>query len=253
MKVGVDYTVDPAVDNNPTDAEPDFVKFLVMYKDDTDGAEHIKSEKWHFVDKLHETNEILRNLNVTLLDNELGFRLSASPKHYLALNSWTNAKAAQVQPELDYDNLICTGFIKTDHRLKVVVKITDKENRIRTINIPNAEYWYSPDDQTVIGIDDAGELLYNAISVFRDDSDVLRQVLAAALVWYGVQRQAVEIPIKQLGRYVELGSMLTKINTSFSRESVRTVVTSRELDFENDRTIIKTGYFDLAFQTLAVV
>lgn len=251
MQSGIDYTVSPPVDNNPDDAEPDFVKFMVMIKDDTEGDVHSKSDKYHFVDKLHDSNKALNNISVTLLDNELGFRLGATPKHYLALNNWNANGPTQVEPELDYEKLICTGFIKTDHKLKVVVRFTDRDVRIRTIQISGAEYWYSPNDQTVIGIDTDGDLIYNAVSVFRDDSDTLRSVAALAYIWYGKTRQAVEIPIKQLGRYVELGSLLTKINTAFSNESVRTVVTSRELDYRNDRTVIKTGYFDLDFQTLA--
>src|SRR6185503_19045521 len=82
-----------------------------------------------------------------------------------------------------------------------------------TIDVPECEYWYAPAKVTVCGIDEDGKLQYvhAGNESVRDDRLKLAAVLAFALAWYGKDRQAVEIPIKQVGKFIGIGSVLKDI------------------------------------------
>jgi hypothetical protein len=256
LRVDFDYTLNPPKDNTVAGTEDEWMLPLVWMFDAYSGPNHTRDNKWHAVWKQHATNQDLKNITVHLLDNELGFRLEVSPKHYLALNHWTGAQQGSVEPEIDYTTLAITAAFKTDQRQKIVMYNQSGQTeamKTLTLTIEHAECWLAASPDTPVGIDTKGNpLLINGDNlILRNDVSLLKAVAALASAWYGVKRQAVEIPIHSVGMYCELGTLLTSISSIYQRESVHTVVTRRHVDFKSRQTVISTGYHEMDFAQFA--
>jgi hypothetical protein len=252
---GMDYTVNPIVNNNVDNDEPDYVPMFAAIKDTRDGTLHTRDNKWHDVHKLHAANPMLHDMHVQPLDNELGIKMSAHPNHYMALDLWSSAAgASQTLPEFSYTTLLVTAMVETWQRQQIIMKNpTATENtKTKVLFVDNAEFWHCLPN-AAIGIDKNGALqtIHPANRFVRNDLELLQAVSATASAWYFVKRQAVSIPIRQLGLFVALGSMLRSISTINGVEQVRTVVSSIEMDFKTNTTTIATAYNELDFASFA--
>jgi hypothetical protein len=145
-------------------------------------------------------------------------------------------------------------MVETWQRQQIIMKNpTATENtKTKVLFVDNAEFWHCLPN-AAIGIDKNGALqtIHPANRFVRNDLELLQAVSATASAWYFVKRQAVSIPIRQLGLFVALGSMLRSISTINGVEQVRTVVSSIEMDFKTNTTTIATAYNELDFASFA--
>ena len=256
LLVGYDYSVSPPTTTLADDSDPGFqsMKVFVRYAWGVDVVNITGNnnpvvavnEKWAYVDQISAVMPAVPNSGFHPLENEIGFQLNTSYNHLFALKDWAGALDGTKDPKLDYHRLACTVFIETDQKLQVVYRSplsTVEPKRTMVIEVPDVEYWYAQ-PETVIDINDDGQLVLipKDNQILRDDSDVLRAVAAKARAWYMGRRQAVQIPINDIGIFVPIGTMLTAINSVYGRDPVRTCVTARKIDFDSRTTVIETGF-----------
>ena len=239
------YQTSPITDSTEPGSEPEFRPILVAIKDSFDGAGHKATNKWIRADRLGSSQSGLHNLNVSVLDKDMGIRITCHPHHYLAGNEWDAMDATTVWPEIDWTQLLITACFTTDVRQEIVITLAESgENaKKKIIDVPAAEHWRII-PETVVDIDNDGALVrvHADNLVVRDDIEILKAYAAFAQTWYGTQRQAVTIPIQTLGQFVELGTYLTGISNAYMWLPVGTVVTGIEWDFAAPTTTISTGH-----------
>lgn len=271
---GKRYDTFPITDENEPDTQPEFVPSFVLWFDVRDTETHDKTDRWHLLDNCESVeHEDLKNIGFRVLDKQLGIELTAKPNHLVAYENFMdpidhpgseNAQASGTSPALAYEDLMYVGFFETDQRLKLSCPTTiagalfginpQEMPKKLTIDVPECEYWYSP-TCTPCGISDDGNLQFVAEGnqVIRDDRLKMLAILVFALAWYSKDRQATQINIKQVGKFVELGTVIDSIDfipaDGVLSQPVNTVVTSRNIDFKAGTTTITTGYQNLDVKT----
>lgn len=256
---GLDYSQD-AIPVNTNEYELERRPLLVCVKWAGYADEEAK-QKWAPIDRLAEVDDTLQNGHYRPLDNELGVEVRFSPRHYLGKNHFdpTEDGPSLSDPVVDWETLLVTATVQADDPPMIVLERQGGDppevERVLRIDVPGAEYWYV-NPRTVVDIDYRGErVLYldgaaesNAdLRWIRKDKDKLEAVASFAAAWYGPRRQAIQIPIRQLGVFVPLGSLLTDIRGFFGLEPVRTPVTSVTWDCQADLTLIATGYTEIDY------
>lgn len=252
FKKGIDYSVSPPEDNNPENVEPSFHAMACYYFDDVDGELHTKDDKFHKLEDLDVSNEDLKGCSFGPLDNDFGFVVHSSPNHYVANNDgWDGAAATKTEPELDYTKFLFVAMFDTDKRQQIVLRADSDNGRKLVVDVDAARYIYAA-PQTCVGLDQDGQRLeiHADNEVLEDDQELLEAVASQVLAWYGRKRQAIEIPIRQIGYFVDLGAMLTSVNFFQVQEPINTPITSIECDFLRGETIVKTSYSELDFVSL---
>lgn len=265
-------------DENEPGTQPEYVPCFAFFHDIYRGELHLPSRRWVMLDKASQDNKKLKDCGLKTLDKELGFEVTCTPNHFLGLNHFippggseianANATERSDYPEIDYETICFTGMFESDQRVRFAVKTRTKKTsssnkkRIKeaefpkklVIEVPECEFWWAS-KTCVCGIDEKGQLLtvHPQNKIIRDDRPKLAAVLAFALAWYGEDRQAVEIPIKEVGMFVQLGHLVNDINMAPKNAinvPVKTVVTSRSINFRTGTTVLRTGYQNLDVKTL---
>jgi len=185
--------------------------------------------------------------HVRMIDSDRGFCLKPSVNHIFGSGSYTYEELSDNdEPQYNYNTLVATVAIETDYKIKEVVTNSGGPEIERTLvlDVHDAEYWYIVPG-TVTGVEN-GELVRDVSgTTVRDDRDKLGAVAALARAWYGESRAAVSLTVKKLANIVTLGSIITEVSSSWHREAINTVATSRRRDYINATTTIDTGYSDL--------
>lgn len=246
FRVGVDYSQANTPDENPDGAEPDYVPFMAIVKDDyDDNPEHESTGFFYLMDKLDTAGEGCHAVHVRPLDNELGAEWTGSPRHQFAGADFIDPEAEH-QPFFDWRSVIITAVLVLDVRPAITLENLDgnpmTSGRTLYIDMPSVQTWYVAPG-TVVDVREGELVPYGGESQYvRNDIEKLRATAAYAQAWYGVRRQAVTIPINMLGIFVNIGTLLTEIANAWMKEPVNTCVTGIEMDMVNGRTIIETGW-----------
>jgi hypothetical protein len=259
LREQTDYSIgsEPG-DLNPLLDDKEFQPLIVIIKDIDNLGEptHEPDGKYHLIEKLHQTNQELKDIgSVTPLDKTMGVKLSVNPNHYLALGYWGAAEPSTDTAELNWEELIVTAAYKSDARQRIVLygQPQSETENVLTITLDHAQYWVA-DKQTVVGVTTTGSLQHISeeapMWILRNDLTKLQATASLCSAWYGRQRQACTIPIKQIGVYVSLGALLTSITSAYNSEQIYTVVTGRKIDYQGSTTSIVTGYSDLDFERI---
>jgi len=224
LREGTDYSTDPPTEEHDGDMQPDLLPPAVWVRATVtpdsvwwepemgDGS----GDEAHFVpvDKL--------GIGVSVLRSEWGVHLSASPNHLLANNHLSvegdGIKGSENPPLYDYDDLIATIAIETDHRLTIEKAIPDAlpTGGIKTIEVPDAEMWVLA-PHTVLTADPESRHGYRtsgpSLRVLRNDVERLRMIMCGALARYWHERSRVSITHAGLRAYTDLlGHILTTID-----------------------------------------
>ena len=252
---GVDYSVSPPKNELEDDEallhDPEYVP-LAVYVGNPD-PEALRALR---VDKANSINETVPNAHVTPLDRFRGFKLKSSYNHAYALNHFDGATPDDDKPAADYSTLIAIAFFETDQRPRIVLDNedlgTDPTDMVRQlfITVPWAEYWYVTPKCSTPGFDfyDDGNP-----RLIRDGKPALETVAAYCRIWYGKQRQAVQIPVKEIDDWAPLGSVITGITGVNLDETIpiNTIVSALHFDFApkkgQRRTVVETGWNNLDF------
>jgi len=126
--------------------------------------------------------------------------------------------------------------------------------KVLVLPIHDAELWYIAPN-TVLGVTD-GKLdqytsgsLSNGGGLLRDDRLRLIIIADSAIAWYGRDRSAVSIALQGLQVVAPVGGILNKVSGAWQADSIGTIITSRTWDWERNRTILETDYWQLNIAT----
>ena len=265
---GVDYSKNPPVRFHVAKTEPDLRRPFALIDDLADSPEHDATNQLHFV---HRTAQAIPgggripSASVRILDHQFGFHLVMNPNHSYGLDHFMDvgvnfldgAKVSNHSSVFDYFTLKFIGFFEIDRFVEVrqLISGASDAGKKLTIRVPGAEFWFVASG-SIIDLDKDGvQVVYGGPDFLRDDRDLLEAVMAFVLAWYGVERNAVQMPFKKMGLFVPLGAMLLSINTGVISQPVRTVVTRRRINYRAGTTVIETGWnaqdFAPSFQRLA--
>lgn len=251
FEVGVDYTDSDFLSANPTNSEPEYVPLIAFIYDNREHTvNHVITNQYYLMDKL-DSIEGCHGVHVRPLDNQLGVEWTHTPRHYFASASdWEDSgiapAATETSPEFDWRQVGVTGVFALDIHPTITLENMDGDGldsgRTLIIDVPTIQTWYVAPN-TVVDIQ-GGQLIAftDETRYVRNDRQRLLSVASFALAWYGVRRQAVQIPINNVGLFVQLGTYLTDIHNAWMKEPVRTVVTARHIDYRLQSTMIETGW-----------
>ena len=160
---------------------------------------------------------------------------------------------------VDYKEMIVTCFIETDQYVQLIAKSAeDYENpRVLTIDIPTAELWFIAEG-TIVDIDADGELVEFAKDggeepegeptrrILRDDRERLRQVMAAAMAWYGRRHNRIVVETRAIDAGLAIGTMITNADVA-DVGAAGSAVTSVRWDFQakGGITRVQTDFAEL--------
>ena len=222
FREGYDYDGVAPVNHNAATTKPGLRKMFAMVKRDG---------RWWYADRMQPYSA-----HVAPLVDEMGARVRFRPNHMFAVNHYASTGEGGEEPSLtddilgpndetwnelgaDWQDLVVTAMIETDQHLQVEWGFAQSrfaESRQLVIEMPAAEIWHvvegtiyglNNDDPVAdgpfkrVGLTEAGRLL-------RDDTALVKGVLAAAVAWYGRVRHKVTIESPDLTVIPEIGTML---------------------------------------------
>jgi hypothetical protein len=163
----------------------------------------------------------------------------------------------------NYAELVFTLALETDRRIMVEHFVVPSSfpspeqpdvSRVLKVFVEGAHYWWRAPN-TITGLGDNGVLtLSEEGTTLRDDSQILRNVLAVARAWYDpIGRATVRITRKTISDMPRPGVMVQNVFTATDVVNAQTVVTRRSWDFQQDTTSIETAYQELDVKAVAGV
>ena len=232
---GVDYSGWVPVNVNAEGAEPEFQKLLVL------GSK--EANKYQNVDTMTPYGASIRPL-----EREMAIEIKFSPAYLLAKDHLGGFEPGMHYPGdvLDsgivYLTMMATVFMETDQNACVWYNLNNYENkRILEIIVPHAEFWYVA-AETVCGVNASGYLqYYGGPRAIRDDTQMLRSILAAALAWYGRQHNKISLKSKVLCQGLPVGTLISNLDVS-GVGAAGSVVTNVGWDFQNMTTSVSTDF-----------
>ena len=216
FRQGYDYDAvgGEPVNHNDAQTKPELRKFFALVKRDG---------RWWYADRMEPFSA-----HVAPLVDELGARVRFRPNHLFGVNHFSGAEPSKTDDILDegrtwdelgadWEDLIVTGMVETDQRLQVEWGSEwAAEGKPLVIEMPAAEIWHVVEG-TIYGLNNvdpaAGDpfkrvALTEAGRLLRDDSGMVKDVLASAVAWYGRERYKVEISSQDLTVIPQVGTML---------------------------------------------
>lgn len=182
-------------------------------------------------------------ISVSVLSQDWGVHLGASPNHLLALNHWDGAADSADEPQYDYDTLVTTIAFEADQRLRLEETLDDDDGSVLEIIDDSAELWYLAQN-TVVGIDAGGVLQATASgAVIRNDVDKLGQIMAGAVARYQQSRARAVFVLEgwhHLQGYI--GHVLVGVDDGGGSEEMAAPITSVRWDADPPRTVLITGF-----------
>jgi hypothetical protein len=252
--VGYDYSSLYPVNNNPANSEPEYRKMFVVALDN-DGRYQF-AEDMHVTDQDGEAQQF--GASVRPMARELGFICHFTPAYMAANGYFAGAEPAEHNLDgevtdigIDYENLMATIFVETDQVVKMIYNLNNYENkRIKSIYCPDAELWYIAWG-TIVDIDaDGVPVFYEGEPFIRDDRVRIRNVLAAAVAWYGRQRNRLNITIREIDAGIELGTLINNLGVT-GQGAAGSAVTSISYNFcKPVATIVRTDFAELNIENL---
>ncbi len=237
-----------AVPGTEDATEPTYQAPFILFQIFEDGDDQYE---WMMGEKPREDHVACQ---FTLVDQGLAMDIRYRPNHYHARTHFLGD--TKVSPKLDYDAMIATVCLETDTRPAVNVLLGAPgvgRNRTLTITLPDVEMWIIATG-TVLGINTEaggdglrGLDVYRGTRILRDDTARLRHVAALAKAVYGTHRKAVNVRYRGLRLDHPLGTYVIAAWADQVRHGVESVVTQRVMDYENNRTAVKTGFIELDF------
>jgi len=250
LKRGWDYTGATPVDRRPPDTISEYCAPMVWVE---------YEGKFHKVSKLSEIvvdddGNKSASCGVTMLDNMMGFSLSASPGHEFASGHFEGAEPAGSQPIFNWEDLIATVAVQTDQRVEVVVEAETPiagGGRTLIIDLPYAQLWWI-NKGTVVGVNAAGakEIYGGASQILRNDKYLLEAVAAAAIGWYGKRRQTLTVTVAYLTDDAKVGDLIRSVAMPAVYDEINTVVTQVVHDYVSGETTIATNFSQLDFAAI---
>ena len=189
-----------------------------------------------------------KGIGVYALQNEWGVLLSASPNHLLAKYHFALANPTETDPAYDYDKLVATIALETDHRLELFYEVPGGDESIIEIPVPDAQLWIlkggtivEADPKDLIGLWTSG----GNDRVLRNDSPRLALIMAGAIARYCQPRHRAEVVLKGYQMWQDLlGNILTVVEQDGDAQRLEAPVTSIQwiMSERGPQRVIRAGY-----------
>jgi hypothetical protein len=246
LREGLDYSTDPATDENPAEVEADFRPPLVIGSDQAaEGA--LGGQRYAPVDAL--------GVGVSVQKTDLGVQLHAHPNHKVAAGSFntqdSGTSESEFQPEgnveaIRPESIAATIAWRHDARLVLESTVPDGDGSVIELAAPDAELWVLAPD-TIVDVDAQGSPKTSGptLRVLRNDADRLALRMAGAIARYCISRARASLTYAGLKPWADLvGHLLTVTDDAGDTQQVQAMVTSVQIQAGNGspRTIISAGY-----------
>ncbi len=265
FRQGYDYDGAAPVNHNDAATKPELRKMFALVKRDG---------RWWYVDRMQPFSA-----HVAPLVDEMGARVRFRPNHLLGVNHFgdtgeePSATDAIMGPNgeywyelgADWEDLIVTAMVETNQRLQVEWGTEwSAESRSLVIEMPHAEIWHVAAG-TIYGLNNVDPVddgpfrrvaLTEAGRLLRDDTALVKGVLAAAVAWYGRVRYKVAIESADLTVVPQIGMMLegfAPVEPGISADEDGTCVSVVTIDFDAEgwRYTVRTDAAQLDFGAVA--
>ncbi|MEM9753122.1 MAG: hypothetical protein AAF916_07025 [Planctomycetota bacterium] len=197
--------------------------------------------------------------NVTMLNNRSGFETHSRVAHVAAADAFGDEASptpanSDTEGLWDHSTLKATVAVELDQRLRVVRDVDGGDiDRVLYLEVPGAAM-HLCDPAAVVQIQPDRSALVTAQEagidrVLRDDGDRLRSIADAAAVWYGRERNRLEVTYYAARTGFVLGTLITEIAPvpGTGIVPINSTITSIEHDLEHGTTKIITDTGDPDF------
>lgn len=224
------------VDGNGAGETSDFLPPIVLIQVRPAGG---VIDRWVHVDKLTELGEAeglnYRDIGVSVLSDQWGVQLRASPNHALALNHMSldddGTNDSNFDPglddALDYSTLKMTIATEQNNRLIVAAalppSVAIEHKSLLPVEARDAHFWYLAPN-TIVDVGADGTILRSPATtpvILRDDSDKLRRSMPGHIARYLQERVHATITVRQL---MPMGEVLGRIARNVDEGSAVTNV-----------------------------
>lgn len=215
----------------------------LLDKFNSDVADQPQKRKWYVNTRTH-------NDRPAVMLNVLG-----GPQHFIAKTAFRNSANADYDADddptknqgIDYDDIAVTLTFEFSERARIerVINIpaAGELERVLRVHVEDCRLDYVVPN-TVVGVK-SGVPLYSDGGFVRDDRRRLDTLCKAASVWYGKERQTIELSYKQVRPIVELGWLIVNVGSTYQKTGVNSVVTSITYDIHNKSTTFQTHFAEL--------
>lgn len=196
-------------------------------------------------------------IGVEILPNDLGISLRSSVPHYHALDTIVGEFITDIDPTYKATDLVATIAFESDQRLRLYAELDDHvpTNGTKVIEVPAQLWLLAP--ETVIGVDEDGDLVRspNEWLVLRNDLATMEQAMAGAIARYTEKRSRLTASAMGISLWqYRLGDIVHVVNDGTPASSIKGPMTSINWEFERGHSsVIKTGYARLNPGELASV
>ena len=254
LQKGLDYSTDPATDQTPEGHTVDFEPPCVwLWGYAWSGAGALMRQAYQRADQV--------GVGVSALRHDWGVKLSASPNHLVAEDSFNPpmTRPTKVKPRYDDSYMVATVAFEADGRpMAEIVLDADDAHRpsdgIMTIYDDTIEVWILA-PHTVVGTDPAtGDLVTSGsyARVLREDIERLHLVMAGAIARHQRARARAEITAEGLLPWGNLlGYVLQAVEEAGDTHTIQAPLTCVEWRMDEDgngTTVIRTGFAGSEFQ-----
>lgn len=148
---------------------------------------------------------------------------------------------------LDYYNSWVTLTVELPERTRIerIISLPADGELERVLRVPVQDCrldYVVPN--TVVGIKDA-TLQISRGGFVRDDTAKLAALARAAELWYGKNRQTLDLTYRQLREIVKLGWLITDISSTYKKIGINSVVSAITYDFLQQTTQFETAYAEM--------
>ena len=215
----------------------------LLDKFDSDVADEPSKRKWHVNTRAHSDRPAVI-LNV--ISGQQHF-IGRTPFKALANADYDATDDPTKHNGIDYDDIAVTMTFEFTERARIerVIAIPDagELERVLRVHVEDCRLDYVVPN-TVVGVK-SGELQYTEGGFVRDDRRRLDTLCKAAAIWYGKERQSLELAYKQVREIVELGWLITSIGSTYQITGVNSVVTAITYDINQKTTSFQTSFAEL--------
>jgi len=211
LQAGVDYTVTPPSDGNPSGSDPQFLPSMAAIKD---GANYIAlcndgpDDKW---------SSRFPRPTVRPDDHDFAMRIEFPKPWMLAKNHWSPSHGALADIVLDYSKLILTATYEIDQPCQVFERVSEDvlqgQDKERVIHVEDARLDLLMPSTVVGASADGTDLQWspNVDQELRNDIPKLQALAALAKMFYGQTRRKVKFTYRKLTTIGDPGFIVTKI------------------------------------------
>lgn len=178
-------------------------------------------------------------------------------QQFIALSDW-NAEALSndlYEPDdnpnthhgIDWQDVWVTCTLQTTERTRIERRLSSpvdgEQERVLRVHVEDCRLDYVVPG-TIVNIDTGILLSTTDGGYVRDDRERLASFARAAELWYGVERQTLDLSYRQVREIVELGWLITDISSTYKRTNINSVVSAITYDFNAQTTQFETSYAD---------